>query len=90
MDHDCIFQETIIDTVADVAALKQSTENTSEKIDNINDKLDTLIEEIQSLKIQKATDSFIQKAMKTAAVFLIALVSNIFWTNIAGFFHSPQ
>ena len=88
MDHECRYQDIIIDNVKNIASIQQDTKNNSEKLDKLDEKLDCLLEDLQSLKISKATDGFFTKSIKAVAVFVICLVTNIFWNNLSGLFGS--
>lgn len=90
MDHECIYKEDIIDNIKNIASIEQQTKNNSEKLDKLDEKLDekldSIIVQVQSLKIKEAKDVFVQNILKTAAVVVVCLVTNIFWNNVATLF----
>lgn len=90
MDHECRYQDVIIENVKNIASIEQKTDNIDDKLDKLDEKLDSLLSDIQSLKISREADSFFTKAIKTAAIFVMCLVSNIFWNNISGLFNPHQ
>ena len=86
MKHECNYQEVIFDNVKNIASIEQQTIHNSEKLDKVDEKLDAIIEEIQTLKIKQANEGFVRKCIKVAAIFLISLTTNVFWNHLSDIF----